>query len=128
MKKVFLVFLLSFSLSFAQGLKHVRDILNFTEEIVSSLPSDKKLENIKNLSLRPKTIVIFKTFLLTIKDKEVIGYTKFHEKEIYNLLFKVSYIIKFKKGISLVVFYFYKPKEEWYLYDFSFENDVKSFF
>ncbi len=128
MVKVLLAVLMIFSFSFGKELKHIKDILNFTDDIVFLLPKEETLKKVKSSALKHKTVVLFKTFLTDLKNKKIIGYRKFHEKEIYDLLFKVSYIIKLEKEVVFVVFYFYKPDETWYLYDFSYKTDVKSFF
>ena len=128
MGKVISAFLLSFSIVFSQELNHIKDILNFTENIMSSLPEEKTLKTVEKNAINKRTVKTFKKFLSEIKDKKIIGYRKFHTKEIYDLLFKVSYIVKYKNGVSVIVFYFYKPEQKWFLYDLSFDNDVKSFF
>ncbi len=131
MKKIVFVTLLLFSLTYAQELKHVKDILQFSNSVLSLINEGKyipALKLIRKHSINDRNSFKVKRLISYFKKKKPVGFLKFHEKDFFNVIFKVSFIQKFSKNVILIDFYFYKPDRKWYLYDISVKNDIKSFF
>ncbi len=131
MKKIAFVILLLFSLTYAQELKHVKDILQFSNSVLSLINEGKyipALNLIRKHSINDKNSFKTKRLISYFKKRKTLGFLKIHEKDLFNVIFKVSFLQKFSKNVILIDFYFYKPDEKWYLYDISIKNDIKSFF
>ena len=131
MKKIIFVILLLFSLTYAQELKHVKDILQFSNSVLSLINEGKyipALKLIRKYSINDKNSFKTKRLISYFKKRKTLGFLKIHEKDLFNVIFKVSFLQKFRKNVILIDFYFYKPDERWYLYDISIKNDIKSFF
>ncbi len=131
MKKIVLSFLILFWVSFGQELKHIKDVLEFTQHILYDIEKEetqKAIHLFESSVLKKEALLKFQSFIQYTENRKIINYRLFHEKDIFNAVFKISYLVKYQKDISVISFYFYRPYDRWYIYDFSFETDIKKFF
>ena len=109
----------------------MKDILQFSNSVLSLINEGKyipALNLIRKHSINDKNSFKTKRLISYFKKRKTLGFLKIHEKDLFNVIFKVSFLQKFSKNVILIDFYFYKPDEKWYLYDISIKNDIKSFF
>ncbi len=131
MRKILIVFLFLFNLSYSKDLVHIKDIIYFTENILRYINSNRYSEallSVEQNSINRDVVFKFRRYLTYIKKKKKIGYFFLHEEDIKNTLYKISYIQKNNSSVQMIVFFFYKPSDRWFLYDFYVENDIKSIF
>ncbi len=130
-RKIILIILLFVSISYEQELKHLKDVLYFSNSILELINKKKyipALELIKKHSINDTASFKVKRLMSLFRKKQSLGFVKLHEKDLFNIAFKVSFLQKFDDSVVLIDFYFYKPEKKWYLYDISVKNDIKSFF
>ena len=131
MKKIILVIFFFVSFSYAQDLRHVKDVLYFSNSVLTLINEGKyipALALIKTHSIKDTNTFKAKRLISLFRKQKPLGFLKVHEKDLFDIVFKVSFLQRFEKNVILINFYFYKPKEKWYLYDISVKSDIKSFF